>query len=132
MSEASVDLIRHLYAEFARRKQPPWELYHPEAVFDSTDVMPDLDVIRGREAAGSAWASYVEPFEDFHIELKAIIAADDRHVVTSVVDGGRVKGSGALIHNRYQNAWTIERGKIVRWSTHLSPERALEAVGLSE
>ena len=132
MSEENVELVRRSYQEFADRGEPPWELIAPDAEFDSSDVMPDIGVIRGQESAKPAMRSYVGAFEDFHIELEEVIGADEDHVVTMVRDGGRVRGSDAEIWNRFFHAFTIRGGRIVRWSSHVEKRRALEAAGLSE
>ncbi len=128
----NLDLIRRYYAHLAETGEPMWELHAPEIAFDVTDVMPDAEVLRGREAVGAVLRSYTDTFEDFRIELEEVVAADVDHVVTAVRDGGRMKGSDAVIENRFFHAWTIREGKIVRFSTHLSQAEAVEAVGLAQ
>ncbi|MDQ4040284.1 MAG: nuclear transport factor 2 family protein [Actinomycetota bacterium] len=128
----NVDLIRRYYAHLAETGEPLWELHAPEIAFDVTDVMPDAEVLRGREAVGAALRAYADTFEDFQIELEEIVAADEDHVVTAVRDGGRIKGSDAVIENRFFHAWTIREGKIVRWSSHLSQAAAVDSVGLAQ
>lgn len=132
MSQEAVELIRRYYELFALRGEPPWEFHSPDMEFDPTGVMPDLNVIRGKEAAEEALRGYVDTFEEFHIELEEVVAADAEHVVTTVRDGGRMKGGAGEIHNRFSHAWTVRDGRVVRWSSHISPDEAHEAVGLRE
>lgn len=127
----NVELIRGYYDHFSNHGEPPWDLHAPAMEFDPRDVINDLDVLRGKEAAEAALRSYAETFEEFHIELEEVVAADERQVVTTVRDGGRMKGSGAMIENRFHHVWTIENGRIVRWSSHLTKDQALQAAGLA-
>ena len=132
MSQENVELVRRSYAYFAEHGETLWEVCAAEMEFDATDVMTDLEVLRGRDAAAAALKAYAETFDDFRIKVEEIVATDEEHVVTTVIDGGRMKGSGALIENRFHHVWTIRNGKVVRWSTHLSKQQALEAAGLRE
>ncbi len=61
-----------------------------------------------------------------------LFVSDENRVVTSVEDGGRMKGSGAEVWNRLFHVTTFRDGKIVRFSSHTDKNRALEAAGLSE
>jgi ketosteroid isomerase-like protein len=97
---------------------------------DPTDT--GIGIVRGIEAAEETLREYWETFENFQVELKEVIHADEGQVVTAVRDGGRLKGSDAEVWNRFFHVWTFEKGKIVRLSIHTERNRALEAAGLSE
>jgi ketosteroid isomerase-like protein len=75
---------------------------------------------------------YTEMFEDFRVELKEVIHADERLVVTAARDGGRLKGSEAEVWNDFFHVWTFRDGKVTRRSSHGTRSHALEAAGLSE
>ena len=98
MPQEIVDLVRWSYAEFARRGEPAWELFASEVELDATDVMPDAEVIRSKEAAEAALEAYVGTFEDFYIELERVVAADRRLLVVSRRD--RVEGNAKLREDR--------------------------------
>ena len=132
MSQENVEIVRRSYDAINDRGEPAWELIAPDAEFDTSDVMPDVAIVRGREAAEPRLLAYAQAFEDFRIELEEVIAADEQHVVTAVRDGGRVRGSDAEVSNRFFHAFAIRDGQIVRWSSHLERGRALKAAGLSE
>ena len=132
MSEENIEVVRRSYDAINERGEPAWELVAPDAEFDTSDVMPDVAVVRGREAAEPSMRAYAAAFENFRIELEEVIATDEEHVVTVVRDGGRVRGSDAEVSNRFFHAFAIRDGQIVRWSSHLDRNRALEAAGLSE
>jgi ketosteroid isomerase-like protein len=132
MSEENVEVVRRIYDEYVDRPEAVRELYHPDYETDVTDVAPDFDVIRGFDAALEALRSYMETFEDFYIELDEVIHADEEHVVVEVRDGGRMRGSDSVVRNPRFHVYAFRDGKVVRFSSHLDKNRALEAAGLSE
>jgi ketosteroid isomerase-like protein len=132
MSDENVEIVNWVYEQFARSGDLPWELVAPDVEFDASDTLPDFGILREREAFDAMLRAYAGSFEDFHIDLKEVIAADEIHVVTSVRDGGRLKGGDAEVWNDFFHVFTLREGKIVRWSSHLDRARALEAAGLRE
>lgn len=112
--------------------EDPPRLFDPDYEFDARDVAPDIGIVRGPEATGEALREYWETFEDFHIELKEVLHADEEHVVTAVQDGGRMKGSDAEVWNHLFHVWTFRDGKVVRTSSHTDKNRALKAAGLRD
>ena len=110
----------------------PREFFDPDYEFDARDVVPSYGVIRGYDAVYSALLEYWRTFEDFSLEFKEVVHADEERVVTAVRDGGRIKGSDAEIWNDLFHVWTFRDGKILRASSHNEKNRALEAAGLSE
>jgi ketosteroid isomerase-like protein len=61
-----------------------------------------------------------------------VIHVDDEHVVTSVHDCGRMRGSDSEVRAHFFHVWTFRDGKVVRFSGHFDRNRALEAAGLQE
>lgn len=108
----------------------------PEELFDA-DFESDMRGAAGGEALGldatqKALREYFETFEEFHVEMEQLIYADGEHVVTTIRDGGRIRGSDAEVSNRYFHVWTFSDGRIARLSVHTERRGALEAAGLSE
>ena len=132
MSQENVELVRALYPQLADRGEPPWEMFTADFEFDPSAVLPDVGVGRGRKAAEPVLRSYIDMFEDFHVELEAVLAFDDERVVTAVRDGGTLRGASGEIWNRFFHVFTIREAKIAGWSSHLDKAAALEAAGLSE
>ena len=62
--------------------------------------------------------------EEFHDAGEQIVAV--------VRDGGRLKGTGDEVYNRFAHVWTFRAGKVIRWETFTDKAKALEAAGLSE
>jgi ketosteroid isomerase-like protein len=107
----------------------------PEELFDADFESDMREVGVGAlplDATQRALREYFETFEEFHVEIEELINADGDHVVATIRDGGRIRGSDAEVSNRYFHVWTFGDGKIVRLSAHTEQRRALEAAGLSE
>jgi ketosteroid isomerase-like protein len=132
VSRENVEIVRRVYKELTARLDVSPGLFHPDYEMDMRDILWDVGIRRGIEAAREGFLQYAQTFEGFHIELKEVIHADEEHVVTEIRDGGRMKGSDAEVWNRYFNAWTFRDGKIVRVSSHTDRTRALEAAGVPE
>ena len=132
MSQENVEIVRAVYEAITARLDAPAEVFDPEYEMDMSDMAWDIGVRQGLGAAREAFLQYATTFDDFRIELKEVIHADEQHVVTEIRDGGRLKGSEAEVWNRYFNAWTFRDGKVVRVSSHTDRARALEAAGLRE
>jgi ketosteroid isomerase-like protein len=132
MSEENVEIVRRIYDEYVDRPEAVRELYAPDYETDVTDVAPDFGVIRGFDASLEALRPYFETFEDFYIELEEVVHADDERVVTEVHDGGHMPGTDSEVRNHRFHVFAFRDGKVVRFSSHLDRNRALEAAELSE
>ena len=132
MSEENVEVVRRIYDEYVDSPEAVRELYAPDYETDVTDVAPDFGVIRGFDASLEALRLYFETFEDFYIELEEVIHADEERVVTEVHDGGRMRGSDSEVRNHRFHVYAFRDGKVVRFSSHIAKNRALEAAGLRE
>ena len=133
MSEENVEIVRRMYDWIPGPPEPVRKFFDPDYEMDLTDFqVADIGVVRGFDAADRAIRSYYEAFENFHIEIEELIHTDEEHVVASVHDGGRMRGSDSEVRTHRFHVWTFRDGKIVRFSSHLDREQALEAAGLSE
>jgi ketosteroid isomerase-like protein len=136
MSQENVEIVRREYerinADYRVEHEGEREAFDPDYEFDARDVAAGMGVIRGYDAAQEALHDYWDMFEDFHIELKEVLHADENRIVTAVRDGGRMKASDAEVWNDLFHVWTFRDGKVVRISSHNDRSRALEAAGLSE
>jgi ketosteroid isomerase-like protein len=130
MSEENVEAVRRIYERVTASLEWPEELF--DADFESD--MGELGLVGALrlDATQEALREYFEAFEDFHVEMEELIHADGEHVVNTIRDAGRIRGSHAEVSNRYFHVWTFGDGRIVRLSVHTERGRALEAAGLSE
>ena len=115
MSQENVETVRRAYESVNATLELSRELYNPDVEFDVGDVSVEFGVIRGLEPAQEALREYWQTFENFHVEVIEVLHADEDRVVTSVEDGGRMKGSGPEVWNRLFHVTTFRDGKIVRF-----------------
>jgi ketosteroid isomerase-like protein len=132
MSEENTELVRRVYEVIVSRLDPPPELFHPEFELDARQIGSDFPVVRGPEAALRALRPYHETFDEFHIDVEAVIHADGSHVVTSVRDRGRIKESGAVVSNSFFHVWTFRGGRVACCSIHLDRAKALASARVPE
>jgi ketosteroid isomerase-like protein len=131
MARENVEIARQSYEHVTRALEMPPKLFDRDFEVDSRDVgAGNFGVVRGLDAAQGALREYWETFEDFHVEPEEVMYADDNRVVTSVRDGGRIRGSDAEVSNRFFHVWTLRDGKIVHLSIHTDRAMALEAARL--
>jgi ketosteroid isomerase-like protein len=128
MSEENVDAVRRVYERVTAGMGWPEELFHADFESDMREVGAGALPL---DATQQALREYFETFEDFHVEIVELIQPDGEHVVATIRDGGRIRGSDAEVSNRYFHVWTFRDRRIVRLSAHTERGRALEAVGLS-
>lgn len=132
MLEENIKTVRQAYEWVTVHHELNRDLLHPDFEFDATEVAPDAGGQLGFEAALEFLQGYWETFDDFRVEIEAVIYADETRVVTHARDDGRMRGSDSEVRNYYFQVFTFREGKIVRISIHADKERALEAAGLPE
>jgi ketosteroid isomerase-like protein len=131
MSQENVEVVQRIYQELNSHQAFPPELFAPDCVTDLTQVSLEFRVLHGVEDSQAALGQYFGTFDDFHVAAD-VLHADEHLVVTAIRDGGRIRGSGAEVWNRYFHAWTLRDGRVVRLSSHTDREQAFRAVGLTE
>ena len=125
-----MEAVRRIYRRANASADWPEELFDADFESDMRDL--GVGALSGLDATQEALREYFETFEDFHVEMDDLIHADGEHVVNTIRDVGRIRGSGGEVSNRFFHVWTFSDGKIIRLSVHTERRRALEAAGLRE
>ena len=97
-----------------------------------TGFMEERVTLRGADEFVEFRATWMEPYDDFLYEPKAILDAEENRVVVILHQRGRPHGSDAWVEMDYGMVYTVEGGMIRRADFYASPEKALEAAGLRE
>jgi ketosteroid isomerase-like protein len=107
-------------------------LFDPDVLYED-EVLPDHvgEVYRGHDGFRRATARYLEPWEEFEIEIEWVRDAGDELVSCHRVRV-RGKGSGIAGELRYAYLTRFRAGKIVYMKSYLEPADALRAAGLPE
>ena len=134
MSEENVEIARQSLEAFDRRDRAAWLALHVRDCEVIPSVMwPEVDAIRGREAAWDFYIEVAEPFERSPLapDTEAMDAGTDKVLVhyQTVVRG---RASGADVELNYLVLVTFRDGKILRELWFTDRAEALEAAGLSE
>ena len=132
MSQENIATVTRFYAEVGKRKALPPEFFAPDCVTDWAEVSPDFNRLEGVDATQKALGPYFETFDNYHVDVLQVVRMDQHRVVVAVRDGGRIRGSGAEVWNRYFHAWVFREGKATWLSSHTNQAQALKAVGLEE
>jgi ketosteroid isomerase-like protein len=132
MSQENVEILKRGYEASNQTGELSPDVFATDFVLDLTEAAPDFGVLRGIEASQQALRGYTETFDEFRVEIEEVIHADGRQVVTAVSNSGRMRGSDSQISSSFFQVFTLEDGKVVRWSVHVDRNQALEAAGLRE
>jgi ketosteroid isomerase-like protein len=134
MSEENVEIMRQMLDAFDRRDRAAWlALRVPDCEVIPSAMWPEVDAIRGREAAWDFYIEVTEPFQRRPLapDTEAVDAGTDRVLVhhQTVVRG---RTSGADVELNYWLVVTFREGKVLRDQWFTDRADALEAAGLRE
>jgi uncharacterized protein len=103
------------------------DLVHPEIEWQPGFGALEAGEHRGAEGFKEFVESWLESFDDFHIEPELLIQKDDRVIVVGR-QHGRGHGSGIELETRVIHVWTIRDGKGVGWWSPRTLDEALAAM----
>jgi ketosteroid isomerase-like protein len=134
MSQENVELIRAAIEAFNRNDpHAAFEMMHPEVVWHTLDVLPDMGTYRGHEGVWSFWQMWNDTFRGFQLHLEACVPLGEDQVIATLRVSGEGAGSGAGVESpAFFQVLEIRDGQIVRARMFPTEEEALEAAGLSE
>jgi ketosteroid isomerase-like protein len=128
MSEANVEVVKRIFEAWGRGDFSSVEWADPEIEFSIPG--PDPYVHRGVEAAGRAWAEFLDAFEDLSIVGEEFHDAGDKVIVEQTFRG-KGKGSGIPIDDIPGAAvLTLRDGKVIRFQGYVTLAEALASAGL--
>ena len=132
MSQENVEIVREVYAAFARRDaESALSAFDPGVVLDASHRV-DGRVGHGLEEMAAIVAEWMETWDDWRQDVEEIRDLGDR-VLAVTTQRGRGVESGAPWENRFAMLYEFEHDKIIRWTIYDDLDNALEAAaGLSE
>jgi ketosteroid isomerase-like protein len=133
MSQENVEKLHQGLDAFNRRDRAAWQaLCDPEYETVPSGDWPEMQPIRGREAAWDFYVEADEPWEGSPYEyIEAIDAGNDK-VMAQLRREMRGKASGVGVVYSYWVVASFRDGKVLRMQWFAERAEALEAVGLSE
>jgi ketosteroid isomerase-like protein len=133
MSQENVDVVRTLYAIFARRDLEGAipEYADPDLELRVPPLYPDTpEVFRGREGIERWIAMVDEAWAEWRFEPQRYLEAGPTVVVLArlIAEGG---ASGIHLEREVAHLWTLEEGRAISVRVYLDPADALAAAGLA-
>ena len=134
MSEENVELVRQSFAAFNRGDpETAAALFHPEVEWHAYLGAPGGSVHRGREALVKMWRDLNDNLGGtFGVEALEIIDCGAGRVVAVVEARGTGTESGAQVHQRWAQLYSVRNGLVAQVKPFRDREAALKAAGLSE
>jgi ketosteroid isomerase-like protein len=134
MSQENVEVVRaNVEAWNAGDMDAAVETLHPEVVWHTLDVLPDMGPYRGHEGMRSFWQMWNDTFRGFQLHLEACVPLGEDQVIATMRVSGVGAGSGASVESPvFSYVLEIRDGQIVRARMFPTEEEALEAAGLAE
>ena len=132
MSMQGIECLRAVEEAFNRRDiDAALGAYDPGAEWQMAREDPDATTLRGVEAIGRLWESWIETYPDLRVEAREVIDAGDR-VFTWVHMQGRGATSGAAVEQEEAYVYTFRDGAITRVEEYFDREEGLRAAGLTK
>jgi ketosteroid isomerase-like protein len=101
-------------------------LADPLIRWDERASRPDGDLVWGHDDVQRAMRRYLDSWDTYRFELEDIAEVSPGKVVGICRERGR-DSSGIPVDRRFGGLWVVEAGKIVSWSTYLTPKEAVRA-----
>lgn len=101
-------------------------LADPLIRWDERASRPDGDLVWKHDAVQRAMRRYLDGWQDYRFYLEEVAEVIPGKVVGICRELG-ADADGIAVDRRFGGLWVIEAGKIVSWSTYLTPKEAVRA-----
>jgi hypothetical protein len=101
-------------------------LADPLIRWDERASRPDGDLVWGHDDVQRAMRRYLDSWEEYRFDFEEIAEVSAGKVVGICRERGR-DSNGITVDRRFGGLWVVELGKIVSWSTYLTPKEAVRA-----
>jgi ketosteroid isomerase-like protein len=133
MSRQNVEVVSRALEEFIATRRFSDE-FAADVTWDLSTFRgwPDRAVFHGLEGFTEFLSAWIEPYDEWSMDLEQILDPGGNQVVAVLVQRGQLRGSDSVVGLRYGVVYTVEDGQVRGAQVYTTPEEALEAVGLSE
>jgi ketosteroid isomerase-like protein len=101
-------------------------LADPLIRWDERASRPDGDLVWGDDEVQRAMRHYLDGWEQYRFDVEEIAEVGPGKVVGICRERGKPK-DGVQVDRRFGGLWVVEDGKIVSWTTYLTPKEAVRA-----
>jgi ketosteroid isomerase-like protein len=101
-------------------------LADPLIRWDERSSRPDGDLVWRKADVEKAMRRYLDSWEQYRFDVEDIAEVGPGKVVGICRERGKPK-DGAPVDRRFGGLWVVKEGKIVSWTTYLTPKEAVRA-----
>jgi ketosteroid isomerase-like protein len=94
--------------------------------WDERASRPDGDLVWGHDKVQRAMRRYLDSWEEYSFDLEDIAEVGTGKVVGICRERGKPK-DGSAVDRRFGGLWLVDEGKIVSWTTYLTPREAVRS-----
>jgi ketosteroid isomerase-like protein len=124
---ASLELVKIALQAYANGdSEIAIALAGPHVRWDERASRPDGDLVWGHDKVQRAMRRYLDSWETYRFEVEDIAEVGPGKIVGICRERGKPK-EGVAIDRRFGGLWIVEAGKIVSWTTYLTPREAVRA-----
>ena len=98
----------------------------PQVRWDERASRPEGDLVWGHDKVQRAMRRYLDSWDTYRFQLEDLAEVAPGKVVGICRERGKPK-DGPAIDRRFGGLWVVEKGKIVSWTTYLTPREAVRA-----
>jgi|SRR5215211_5017907 len=132
MSEEDVEVVRRVYAEWARGKfGGAVALFDADIVFES--FMPDSServIVHGPEGVEVFMREFLAQWKDYRLVGEEFRQVGSDRVFVEGYQSATGRQSGVAVEMPMFSIWTLRDGKVVHLIVEFDRKKALEAAGL--
>jgi ketosteroid isomerase-like protein len=124
---ASLELVKIALQAYANGDcEIALALAGPHVRWDERASRTDGDLVWGHDKVQRAMRRYLDGWEEYRFELEDLAEVGPGKVVGICRERGKPK-DGTAVDRRFGGLWLVEEGKIVSWTTYLTPREAVRA-----
>ena len=132
MSQENVDIVREGFKRFLVTGEFVADLATGDFVWDMSNFhgWPEQQEYDGAEGVAAFLSTWVEAWDDWELEMEAVLDGGDR-VVAPMHQRGRSKEAGMPVEMSFAQVYTMHDGKQSRIELYSDRDEALASAGLA-
>jgi len=133
VSEENAEFVRRILSEGIPALYRIIAGTSPDFVWDVStfEGWPEQGEFRGLDQFMGFLQRWVEPYEDWQIDVEEVIDSGGDRVVAVLHQKGRLRDSESWVEMHYAIVYTVRAGRLQRAQVYATPDEALQSVGLA-
>jgi ketosteroid isomerase-like protein len=124
---ASLELVKIALQAYANGdSEIALALAGPHVRWDERASRSEGDLVWGHDKVGREMRRYLDGWQEYHFDIEDLAEVGPGKVVGICRERGR-PNEGPAVDRRFGGLWLVETGKIVSWTTYLTPREAVRA-----